>query len=71
MRLYGSMRGIPFRGDAKPEHNKGPETGNVAQDGYRVVARAADTFRREMRRECAEPMSNNRVFQRDGEEEEY
>jgi hypothetical protein len=44
--------------------NKGNETGDIAKDGYRVISRARDDYRRYMRREDGE-CSHSRMFEKD------
>ncbi len=41
--------------------NKGNETGDIRKDGYRVIARASDDYRRDMRRGCG-PRQTPRIF---------
>jgi len=58
--LYGLR---PNRAGATPM-NKGNETGDIQKDGYRVISRASDNYRRDVRREAGE-CSHSRMFEKD------
>lgn len=58
--LYGLR---PDRAGADPM-NKGNETGDIRKDGYRVISRASDNYRRDVRRSAGE-CSHSRMFEKD------
>jgi hypothetical protein len=59
--LYGSR---PYGAGDRNPMNKGNETGDIQKDGYRVISRAPDDYRRDVRREAGE-CSHHRIFAKD------